>query len=487
MQNLPKQTRPGREFCRRNVGPCLFAAALLLLAAPVWGQTLRFSNQRSAGIPEYATLRIGPFYSDVTFSQSLGYRYTTATGAGTDFLFENERGKIREDGMEFPVISSLVFRNYLLISDRIDAEMDVRIGYEHYPLKTQEDQFRVDISEEGVLGNFSTAMRLTPFVNVQIRDHAVWRTDYVDTRGLEDSYGGSRFEYFQNVLGADLDWLLGKNRNLGLTVSRTDLIPTGSGSEFDDQERVTYAETLLYEQLLSPRVTGGLSAGFSQTSYSSTNRSDSASASYSARLSARVTDQTQAAAVAGYSSGTSKGSGGRAESTSDTMSGSVSLNTQLNPRLQHALTYSRSLSGGFESEFEIRDAVGYQLSWSDALMRGGLHANWSAVDPSREEVHGFSDWSTGATFSYPVTRFALLRMSTTYTMRINDEPATLATDAEQTADYSTWVSRLETGFSLTEKIDLTAYAEHVERDSKNEDLAYTRDTFAMTLTYSHHF
>ena len=60
--------------------------------------SLRYNNRldraRKRGlqrttIPEDATFQIGPLYSTVYFTQSIGYRYVRTSGPGADYLYTN--------------------------------------------------------------------------------------------------------------------------------------------------------------------------------------------------------------------------------------------------------------------------------------------------------------------------------------------------------------------------------------------------------------
>ena len=216
---------------------------LLFLALPAWGQNLRYSNRREVAIPEYATVRIGPFYSTMLFSQTAGYRYTRSSGAGTDYLTANRRGAILKDGEEFPLVSRLDFRNYLLITRNIDLDMSVRVGYEYYPLKTQENEFFIDLPEDGIGGNLSMEIALTPYIKGTLYERALYRTDYLDDRGMTDYAGGQEYEYFRNTAGMNLDWLMAKDKNLGISVRRLDL--QTFDDEFERQDRVTWSESII--------------------------------------------------------------------------------------------------------------------------------------------------------------------------------------------------------------------------------------------------
>jgi len=503
-----------RSRCPRVLVFCL---ALAWLVPAACGQTLRYSNRREVGIPEYATLRIGPFYSSVTFSQSAGYRYVRTRGTGTDYLFRNRRGVIVEDGYEFPLISELDFRNYLLITRRMDMDLSLELVYEHYPMGTQEDEFNVDLPEEGIIGSLSAAFALTPCLKGTIYDNATYRTTYIDTRGIEDEYGGEEYEHFNNVLGLILDWGMSSDKNVSLSLSREDVVPRSD--EFEDQERTTYHESLTYGQTVVPGVIAGARAAFSQTSYEDPDRGDTHLQDYSVFASAGGSDEpgvraplserTELTLSLGYSVGVVAEAGREritttnletdveTEADKDTASltGKIGLRTLLRKDLVHSLSYSRSLRGGFRTAFETVDTYEYKIDWTGYASSASLYSRLSMVEPSTEARNEYRDWTSGFEMSYPLVRYITLLFQSTYSVRNNTtesgapeeelEDLQEVADQELRNDYTTWQTRIGTKFSLMREIDFTTYAEHIERYSDSEDLEYERDILAAYLTYTH--
>jgi hypothetical protein len=396
-----------------------------------------------------------------------------------------------EDGVDMPLVSQLDLRNYLILTRRSDLDMSVSMTYEHYPLGTQEDAFTINLADEGIFGDFSTELILTPFLKCHLYDSAVYRTDYVDTRGVIDTYGGSRYEHFQNTVGANVDWLMAEDKNLAGSVSRRDVIPRDA--EFDNQRLVTISESLAYEQQITPGWMAGVSAGFSQNTYpAASNRPDSASAAYSVFTSARLTDFSTGNASLGYSLGSVDG-----EENLGNMIGALSLETRLSETMSHGINFSRSQRAGFNSAFEVYDSYGYHWNWKGDLNSAGLFSQYGTVDPGSEQegVNGYSDWTTGANFSLPfyvgwaMTDYITLNLSGTYSVRIND--AGLAADADEVEwneDYSTWVGRVGTSFPFFFRdLAFSAFYEHMERMSDSDLLPYTRDTVEGSLRYTHAF
>ncbi|MCK5850107.1 MAG: hypothetical protein KAH23_04265, partial [Kiritimatiellae bacterium] len=138
------------------------------------------------------------------------------------------------------------------------------------------------IVDEGLYGNLSAELIFTPFIKSKFYDNITFKTDYLDTRGIINSYGGDRYEYFQNVFGVDTDWLMAKNMNMGLSLLRKDLVPRDD--DFYDQELVEYEEKFLYEYSIYSCLVIGAVATYSQTDFDDPDRQDRGIDDYSAFL-----------------------------------------------------------------------------------------------------------------------------------------------------------------------------------------------------------
>ncbi|MDD4869303.1 MAG: hypothetical protein PHR77_01990 [Kiritimatiellae bacterium] len=462
----------------------------VFLSSTVTAQTLRFSNHREVSVPEYAVLRIGPFYSSVTFSQSAGYRYTKGDGNGIDYLFENQRGVFLKDGSDFPLVSTLDVRNYLVISRTTDLDISLRASYAHYPQETQEDEFIFDFAEEGLVGNISMEFNLTPYVKGTAFNNLNYRTDYIDTRGLIDRYGGEAYEHLQNNIGLNLDWLMAKDQNLGLSLSRMDVLPRGD--KFNDQESISYSETLTYQQMINPLVMAGASAAFGQYSYTAaTNRPDTSFQTYSVFATAKLTERTTGSASIGYSKASftstdpSEGNG----VDDGGVIGSISIKTKMDRNLEHEIGYARSQPAGFNSPFEINDKYRYQLNWKNQdMLSASLFSEYNMSSPSSEWMGEYTDWISGINASYPVTSIIALNFSTVYSIRENNDSAEEeSTDIEWKNNYTTWSSQIGTSFAVTKELGFSTYIQHIERSSDSVTLEYSRDIFVATFTYTHQF
>ncbi len=456
------------------------------IAGSAAGQTLRFSNHRDIEVPAYALVRIGPFYSNVGFTQTAGYRYTHSRGRGTDFLIANRRGIVEKDGHDLPLVSTVNLRNYLILTRQADLDASVRIAYAHYPLDTQRDSFHVDLAEEGMLGDLSMELAPTPFVKSTLYDRFVYRTDYLDTRGLGDEQGGQACPHLNNQVGVNLDWLMRPDRNLALSVFRSDW--RTAKKPFRNQEQVTHQEWAAYEQRVNPFVAVGIGARFRQTDFRRPTRADWTGQEYFAHGNAQVTDRTRASAEIGYALATVVAGSEAEDEDVSTMIGALSLETQLFKHLGHSLSVNRSLRTGFDSSVETVDTASYRLQGNTDLATWTFSSHYSVVAPSRDEVNGYADWVNQLEGTWPLTGFLILRAMTRYAMREN-EPVRpgVTVDPEWEADYATWVTRLGTGFNLFKELTCTVYAQHVERYSSSDLLRYQRDIIGLDLVYSHTF
>ncbi len=488
-------TRVGRFT---NIALPLVAMALLFIPVDSLAQGIRLS-QREVQPPDYATFRLGPLYSTMALTETVGYRYTSSSGSGTDYISNNELGEILEDGGDFPIISTLSFRNYLIITRNIDLDASFRVGYEYYPQDTQEDEFLFDMTEEGVFGNISSAFRITEFLRGTIYDNFLYKTDYVDVRGEEDRYGGSQYERFENTVGMHLSWQASRKQNLSGGLSRFDVLP--QDDEFADQERIEYREGIVYSYQVYEGLQVGGQFGSRQIQYTGTNRPNATLNSY--HLFARASEgkalglpvgpnttlSASVGVVTGYGREKDDEEGREAADADSTLAtGSVALDTQMSPALSQRLSYDKGLTDGYSSAFEERDVYDYRLSWKGKLSSAQFFSTLTDVVPSLESENEYRAWTTGLDVAYPLTHYSTLNGRTAYTIRDNEDGLTSEDeDLEVTNDYETWVTRIGTAFRLTKKLTLSAYAEHTERYSDAEDLEYERDTLAAYLTYHHQF
>jgi len=449
---------------------------------------LRYSQHREVQPPEYAALRIGPLYSDLGISQSVGYRYVRLSGSGVDFLTGNDRGRFLKDGSDFPMVTTLDLNNYLIISRHMDLEANVRISYEHYPMGTQEDYFEVDLTDEGVYGTFSSEFELSRDVRVLIYDDILYRTDYVDSRGFSDEYGGQEYEFLENAVGLDWDWSPSALDSVGLSLSRSDLVVFDDN--FESQEGVFYTEVLSYQRQLAPFAVAGLLGRGNQSLYSDDTRPDVFLYGVSAFAAAQLVPTVVANGALGYQISSYRG-GDSDESSSGSLSATLGVAHEFSERHSQTLEYTRSQSEAFLGGIDIRDAVDYRLMWREGLFPGDLSASFSSFKPQDGTRNGYDNWMIGLSVSRELSRHVDFDFTTRYTIRSNDGVTeTAQADADSPdlfADYQTFTIGCGLGARLTRKTRFRAYAEHADRTSDNEDLAYTRDVIGASLTWTHKF
>ena len=163
------------------------------------------------------------------------------------------------------------------------------------------------------------------------------------------------------------------------------------------------------------------------------------------------------------------------------------IETRLRKDMTHSLGYERGVRGGFLSAFEEYDSLEYQISYAGAFTSASVFSRWSTVRPSAAALNEYKDWTTGLTWTYPLSRSVDLRLTSTYSERENETVLVETGEVEWESDYSTWVTRVGTRFEVTRSIDFDFYAQHVDRTSESESLDYQRDTVAATFTYRHDF
>jgi len=458
--------------------------AVVLASLPAGAQSLRFSNRRRVEVPDYATIRLGPFYSTLTLSQSIGAHYVRIEGEGVDFLFGNQRGEFKRDGYDFPVITTLALRNYLIISRRMDLEANLRIQYRYYPMRTQANELLIDFTDEGVFADLSTEFQLTPTLRGRVYDSASYRTQYIDVRGELDRYGGQRFERFDNEIGLDLDWLVSRYENVALSLSRHDMIPLGDS--FTRTRTWSYRESLAYERQFSPFLVGGVRGNAEQRFTS--RRADPGNYTQNINLfaDAQVTRHIQAGGSVGYGLGITRGGDPVVRRSSASLIYSAYMKQQLSPRLDHEINASRRIQNAFIAGIDVNDRFAYQVNWRTWYLPGNVSTAVSRFDPVDIDRNGWADWVSRLQVSQRVSRLVNMGFMTAYTARWN-ETTDYQVPIDASADFTTWVTRLSMSMPLTRNVDFTAYAEHAERHSDATELRYTRDLVAASATWSHQF
>lgn len=518
----------------------LLLAFFSLAAITVQAQVARFESYGLETVPDNANVRLGPFFSDLSFFQSVGVRYMRSSGAGMDYLYTGHAadatptsgqpsryGRVIKDGLEFPLISQLTARNYFLISKYLAVDISFALTYRAFPNGTEDNTYDVEIIDPGfyaTMGSFtfgankdswmgsfngrnaqaftgressgfsanlSTDFELTPFIRGRLYERPSYRVDYVDSRGYTDNLSGQRYPVFQNLLGLDLDWQMAPDKSLGYTFSRTDTIP--QDNSYDVSRSVIYHQMLDYRQRISPLTTVGARADYYWRDYLA-QRGSQFQQDYLGYLSSDITEDTSLNLSLGYSLAELSTGGSSAYETngsSDTVIGGIGLQTRLTETLSHGIAYSRYQRAGFMAGFEITDALRYNIQWTDLeTWTIGFASAYETITPALANAAAYSDWANQISASRPLTRRLVLTLASAYVIRMNSTPAAGELgDGELflSNDYDTWATTVGLIQTLTNRLKLYTYAEHLERISSNELLAGTRDTVGMTLGYYYDF
>ena len=506
----------------------LVVAVAILAALPAAAQTLRFDSDRPFAIPENANIRLGDvFYSDLAWSQSLGYRYVRTAGPGAGSLFSAGRGQITEDGSDFPIISALHVRNGLLLGSSTEVDLSFTMQYAYYPLGTEDDNFQFTMVDlglysrmgaftfaltkdywqgafnggygqayvgsqgAGALGVFQVSFAPTPFFQGRLYDQPSYRVMYLDDRGLVDNFSGQKYRAFENTAGIDTGWLLAKDKNVTAGFSRVDTLPQGQA--YRNLRSAVYNGNVGYNQQVNPLLMAGARADYAWTRYtaSGASRGDQFQQDYTTFANFDLTDLTTLRLDAGVSRvKLTNPSAFENAGSSDTVVGSAGINSQISKHLAHALSFSRTQSRGFQAGAEIVNLGSYQLSWNSDMLSASVATALRDVSTRLSSVPGYRDWLTQLNLSHPLTEHINLYGSTAYSVRLNGSVAAGGFGTGQPYlqdDYDTWVSTLGIGYTILPGLVLSSYVEHLNRFSSGSQLEYTQDTFEVDLAYSYDF
>ena len=445
---------------------------------------LRYDQHREVKPPSDPTLSLGPWYGDIGIGVSAGVQYIRMSGNGVGFITENGRGQYLKDGFDIPIISTLYLNNYILLTRHMDFSFNINVSYSYYPFKTQEDTLYVNMSDEGVFATFSTQIQLSRNARLLLYDDILYQTDYIDTRGMQDVYGGEQYEHFENTVGADWDWMASRYDNISASVSRRDTISFSDA--FDDQEGVFYAEMVSYQRELSRFASAGLMGNFSQSLYEVDTRPDINMYNFSVFAVAQLTRSLYGNASLGYGFSTSSDNDSDVEGS---LTGSLGLGHQISEDRYQELTYNRYQREAFRGGVDVTDTLRYEYRWDGGIFPGSFDSTYMMFSPTGDDRGAYSSWLNRVDLFYQLTRMWRLSFYTSYDIRLND-PLDSEIDPDRpdiNSDYSTWVVHLGTSRPLTKKIMFVIYAEHAERFSDDEDLAYIQDSIVATLDWRHKF
>ena len=447
---------------------------------------LRYYQHRDLVPPKDSTLHLGPWYADIIWSESVGAQYIKMSGGGVDFNRQNGRGRYLKDGFDMPILSTLSLNNYILLTRHMDFSYNISLSYAYYPFKTQEDTWYMNLSDEGAFATFSTEVRLARDMRLMLYDDILYRTDFIDTRGKQDVYGGQEYQHFENTVGADFDWMASPRDNISASVSRRDVI--SFSDEFDSQEGAFYNEMLAYTRQVTPFMSAGVVGEISQSYYKKDSRPNINMYRFRAFTVMQLTRRVVANANLGYGFSTTDSERG---SSSGNLEASFGLGHQISENRYQELTYRRIQREAFDGGVDVTDGLSYRYDWKSTLFPGSFVSDYTKYTPVGEVRNGYADWRNRLDLHYSLNRRWTLDFYTSYDMRMNDKFDDIDEQNPETpdvnSDYTTWVIHLGTGRNLTRKTRFEVYAEHAMRSSDNEDLEYTQDAIGANLNWFHKF
>jgi len=457
-----------------------------------------------------STFNLGPLSSTVYFTQSVGYRNVRTSGPGAAYLMTNGYGQVVKDGSDFPLVSTLSMNNDVPISEYMDLSATIQLRYACYPMKTQQDQFDASLMAEG--SELRLKIDVTPFIRMVVYDSFQYRTDYVNDRGMYDTYGGRAYTYIRNTLGATTEWQMAKDKQLILDVNRSDIIPMDT---VDEQLReINYGETLSYKQQILPELTGGASVGLSDAEFPNvTNATTWFQEDYmvfaevqrreSDRIRARILDFTKIQAGVGYSTGHDldkpvglalpgemQGPGG----SNGTVIGYIDVETQLRPDLVQNANVSRRMRAGQPGTHEIDTEYGYVLNWRGDASGLSVGTQWTDVEMGDTRYPGYIYWMNRARYWYSATDRITPFLSCSYATTRNKktpQDSAVALSLEDQWDYDVWSVTAGVSFEVFQMFGRPVYfsisGDHSERVSSEPLLTFAQDTLLATLTYGYRF
>lgn len=443
---------------------------------------LRYEQHREIKPPAHSTLKIGPWYTDLGVGLSVGAQYIRMSGNGLGFIIEHRRGKYLKDGFDIPIISTIYMNNYIILTRNIDFSFNIDVSYAYYPFETQEDYLSVDMSDEGVYATFSTAIQLSRNSRLLLYDGILYRTDYIDTRGMQDVYGGEQYEHFENTAGADWDWMVSQFDNISASISRRDII--SFSEEFDDQEGVFYAELVAYQRELSRFASVGTAGEFSQSLYEVDSRPDINMYDFSVFSVVQLTRKLYGNASLGYGFSTYSYD---SYDTDGSPIGSLGLGHKISENRYQELTYRKSRKEAFRSGVDIRDTLQYRYLWRAGVLPGSFSSEYIKFSPTDDGRGDYSSWLNRVDLYYQMSRLWRLGFYTSYDVRMNNpfdfeiNPDTPDTNS----DYSTWKVHLGVDRPVTKNIKFVIYLKHAERFSDDDDLKYVEDAIVARFDWKH--
>lgn len=465
------------RHCASHPFPCRLTVVLFLLSsllAPA--QELSFTTRRQITIPKDATARIGPFHSTITFRQRAGYRYRESVSAAMEEATVLEI--IRGEGSDFPVLTKLSCANYMVVNPYMGLNLSFSFNHEYYPLETEESVLQFNPEAEGVVGDISVDLAIGKRLRITVFDYPMYRTDFIDYRGLEDLITGEKYERFENAAGANADWLLARNKNLRLDVTRRDTLP--KGDEFRAQTAIEYLGSARVEYLPNRNLLLGPRIGYRDTVYpENETRGKSTITEIGMFVNMDITRtllgkfdlmQTYDEVVEGDDV-TDAGA-------HDTVAGHVSLEHTISSPLVQLFRFSRDVGTGFGSGNRLTDRYEYQIRWQSKRLTANTGLWWESVQALQGTASDYSTLGTDLNIALPVTRKLNARLCTKLSARENEGD-------DRVSDSTDWTTTLTAKQKLGRTLQLVFEAEHISRDSAENTLDYQENRLEVYLEFTH--
>jgi len=489
-------------------------------------QSLRYDTYRELAIPPEASFRLGPFYSEMRYIQGVGYRYVTTSGDGADQIFADNEGEIKKDGSDFPLSATIYSRNYVLLNPDTDLDITFQVRFIYFPLDTQSDEWALELADEGestrfgdftfrlmregwfggyskddyslnssgngevYSANIGSEMALTPYVKARVYTRPSYSVEYLDSRGYRDYQTGQKYTSFQNTVGVDMDWLITRDKDLSLSVDRTDTLPQTTNAVGNQESVIQRAQASIEKHFESDWLIGAR-VGVISRDYTDKTRGSQFQTDSAGFLVGQLTSFSTLSTSLGYSQDKLSNAGDfETDGTSESVVGGVTLRTQLAKKFWHSIGFSRELTGGYQAGADQVDAYRYSIFGSFDRTDVGLSTALRDITPDLTTVNAYRDWVTQMTLTQRLSDLLALHFSAAYDKRMNGQLTSGAPNEDDLTvvdDYDTLTLVVGTSYLWTKRTTISGFVQHVARVSEDPLLEFERETISLSLTWSYSF
>jgi hypothetical protein len=294
------------------------------------------------------------------------------------------------------------------VTDSSALTVDFGAGYEIYLIHSGDSSLVLSPDSNAVF-NFSVED-----TQVSLHDSFSYQQNPIAVPQLSNT---DKFPVFMNDAGIGLSWDL------------NDITPSIG---YDHINQWVFDQTYDYldyeEDSISPRLTfkitptlsAGLNASFSQTTYDKTVENNNTSISGGPFVSDKLSDSLSLNAQAGYIM-TTYGSGGSNGDTTNNNSyyASVGVSHRINDALTESLTAGRDYLPGLTSNFTQRTYADYNIGWqATTYFNASSNFSFQNLEDSAATLSEDSNvFQTGLTLSYAVTTHADVSLLYEYTLK----------------------------------------------------------------------